>query len=60
MAEEVKPKYSGYYISPNFNKILVTDAGNVCDFAGADNFGIWDPTTLKNLSIITEIPGSDS
>jgi len=56
MADSSQLAGSGYYISPSFSKMIVTDAGNICDFAGADNLGLWNPNTMKNLSIITGIP----
>lgn len=56
MADSSELTGSGYFISPSFSKMIVTYAGNLCDFAGADNLGLWDPTTMKNLSLITAIP----
>ncbi|EAR97696.1 hypothetical protein TTHERM_00621160 (macronuclear) [Tetrahymena thermophila SB210] len=51
---------TGYYIQPSFSKMIVTHAGNLCDFAGANNIGLWDPKSMKNLNLITGIPAQDS
>ncbi|KAL4472518.1 hypothetical protein ABPG74_018467 [Tetrahymena malaccensis] len=51
---------TGYYIQPSFSKMIVTHAGNLCDFAGANNIGLWDPKSMKNLNLITDIPAQDS
>lgn len=51
---------SGYYIQPSFSRMVITHAGNICDFAGANNLGLWDAATMKNISLITGIQEQES
>lgn len=50
----------GFYIQPSFSKLIVTQAGNLCDFAGTDNLGIWEVESMKNIDLLTGIPFQES
>lgn len=44
-----KNEVKGHYISPNFSKMIATQAGNICDFAGANHLGLWEPSNMRNI-----------